>query len=533
MAAASATPMYKLPDEMFLRIAEWIDTPNKYRTDIKTFCRLSKKCRDIGQEVLHRNATVRPLCPCGAHPEDNGVLFLLRTLLDRPDLAGKVRKLQFNTIRKNFADDYESKKELGFAGVRTKALARLQHLGYTSGTAWHLAVKNSIESALSGVLLTLVPNLAELDFGVRDYRRENASLDPMSALFGEYTAPPATLLATARNVHKLTVAGSQLCMLSPFTFNWSSLTTLTLKEVVTPTLFRLTGPGSLAGAPKLTHLQIEPMIQFGDSEYMKMYDSQLGHLFAALGCGSVTHLTMTFWLYAPHLHLDMNDHFDVKHLFKQFEFLAPQLEGLVIQFRNEEALPGAIDSLLDLLRNPMSSMKHFAALKHLDVPQRFLFHDYTDAFGDPGNFCPPNYLPRKLRSLALAHTDPDVIDWFKMEDLTGRSWYGNGPRTVFPKLETIMFPCEDEDDLDQFTEGYDQVWAVLGAFGITTSAELRGGGQTVNLTEYQDHDEDEEDDDDDDDLSDMPDLIDADQDTNMVDLLDFEGLLDLEVASMD
>lgn len=187
------------------------------------------------------------------------MLRLLRTLLDRPDLARKVRVLRFRAVRRNIGDLYESQ---GFelSTLRTRSLLRLQELGYAKGHSWWRSIENFVESAFAGLLLVQIPNLVHADFWVKDHQRGPPSSECITGLFG-CTFPPAVLAHSWRGIRHLTLGDTHMLKCG---LELPKLTSLNLKTVSIGTLLRLNGPGCLQGTEHLRKLALTCSIQFAD-----------------------------------------------------------------------------------------------------------------------------------------------------------------------------------------------------------------------------------------------------------------------------
>ena len=103
MITAGAMRLDQLPEELLLQVASYLPDSAAPR-HLKNLCLTSRKLRPIGQEALH--TTARLAISCGCHPKVNALVKLLRTVLDRPDLAGKVKTLRFRAVRKQIMQLY-------------------------------------------------------------------------------------------------------------------------------------------------------------------------------------------------------------------------------------------------------------------------------------------------------------------------------------------------------------------------------------------------------------------------------------------
>lgn len=236
----------QLPDELPLQIAFQLPdsaTPKHLKNLILT----SRKLRLTAQEALH--TTARLAIPCGCHPKVNAAVKLLRTLLDHPDLASKVKTLRFRAVR-NRVERTENGFEL--LAFHDRCISKLEELGYQSTHAWWGSINNCIESAFGVLLLTLLSNLVELDFWIKDCQRGPPSSECISGMW-DSTAPPDDILHGWKNIQHLVTGDSSLLKCG---IEFDKLTILDLRTVSIGTALQLNCPGSLEGAENVTFLSL-------------------------------------------------------------------------------------------------------------------------------------------------------------------------------------------------------------------------------------------------------------------------------------
>ncbi|KAF1933767.1 uncharacterized protein M421DRAFT_88908 [Didymella exigua CBS 183.55] len=218
-------PLHQLPEELLLQIA--LQLPDSATPKhLKDLSLTSRKLQPIAQEALH--TTARLAISCGCHPKVNTVVRLLRTLLDRPDLASKVKTLRSRAVRKRVAKLYE---ETGFEllAFRDRCVEKLEEL------------------AFGGLLLALLPNLIDLDFWIKDHQHSPPSSECISGLW-DSTAPPETILRGWKSMQHLVTGDTSMLKCG---IEFDRLTVLGLRTVSIGTVLRLNGPGSPQGAGNL------------------------------------------------------------------------------------------------------------------------------------------------------------------------------------------------------------------------------------------------------------------------------------------
>jgi hypothetical protein len=284
MAPPDGPVIHRLPDELLLQIASHLPD-SAAPMSLKNLCLTSRKFRALAQEALYTAAKL--YVSCGCHPKVNSLLRLLRTLFDRPDLATQIKTLRIRTVRKNVATLCEE-HDFNLVCLRMQSLAKLEEMGYTASHPWHRTIQNSIESGFAGLLLVLLPNLAQLEVWVKDHHRGPPSSECISGLFGGMSAP-ASIISGWSTLHHLTTSDTHFFKSG---IRYDSLRSLDLKTISIGTILRLNGPGCLQGAENLQDLGLTLSIQFADRLLIEKAEIQLGDLFEALGCSHLQKLSM-------------------------------------------------------------------------------------------------------------------------------------------------------------------------------------------------------------------------------------------------
>ncbi|KAF2253725.1 hypothetical protein BU26DRAFT_548127 [Trematosphaeria pertusa] len=427
--------VYRLPEEILLNTAEFL---HDSRPALRNLCLVSSKLRPAAQQVLHSNAILQ--VSCGRHPNVNDAIRLLRTLLDRPDLAPKVKALRFSTVRED-VDQLYAEKGFDLSGVREAALAKLTELGYGKPHPWWASVRNSIESAYCGLLFLLTPRLEDLWFTVKDHHRLPYTPDPISAFFGTSCPPNGPALAV-ESIKRLTTADLSLFR---FGMDFANLTSLHVKDFHIESVLRLNGPNSIIGVPKLKNISVDTSIQFLDKERMINMRSDFGNIFAAFGCTDLDSLKIMLCFDAQH----HDTKFDVAYFMSQLHSVSSTLVSLDIDLDFVHEDVHVWDWFLRNCENPITSFAQFPELRTLKLPQDFLFRRHLGGTG-----ITPEELPPKLGTLRITAPTSDVEEW-------GRNFL-NREFLEAPPL-SLTLRCKDglNRPAQYFLEDPAEVWSRL------------------------------------------------------------------------
>jgi hypothetical protein len=246
---------------------------------------------------------------------------------------------------------------------------------------------------------------------------------------------------------------------------------------------------------------------------------------------------------------DLATELDVGYLLDQLNSLKGSIETLAIMPESTED-ETELEWLLDMITHPRKSLKHFTALKHLVVPQVFLFSTESAIYVPPSKSCRPKDLPPKLETLEILYPYEDVEDW--VLGFIPPNSRSNGTK-VLPNFRQLTLSCLEEvgTPMSYFATFRNQVWWTLSTdYGIETYAKcaimeaglslaklwLRDQDKSGSEDEWSDEYEDDSDGDDDDEMpdlidptddmqdgsdSDMPDLVDTtDNTTDLIDPMD-------------
>lgn len=495
MAQNEEPAIYSLPDELLLQITDSLRarTSAEQLQHLAKLCLVSKKLLPIAQEQLY-TASILPIS-CGCHPKVSSAVQFLRTLLDRPDLAPKVKALRFSIVRRRIGKLYSS-KGFNLTPIRDKCFAKLGEFGYDSRHPWWTCLHNDLESAYGGVLLSILPNLDRLDFAAKDHHRGYPTLEPISAFFGTAIPPRIVVHALAR---------VQSFVAADLTFvrdvGFEHLRVLDLKRVDIGTVLRLNGPDTLRGATQLEEMSLGVSVLFLDEEYLVDMQVALGDVFAALGCKNLTRLDIVLGNDGYSL-MGVEREFRVDYFMRQLKFVSSNLRILTLDLDPHEAS----DEWLWFFRQistPMESCK-FPKLERMKIPQGFLFQDEPIS----GNGIIPSLLPPTLRRIDVVAPDGEIVHWANL--------LVSGQRP--PNLTTVCLHCREGINVSKagFSRQVSVVWKDLEDVGIEslicdTSGEENSLSQLYDLDPEPESSEDwgndiEDDDSDTSGADDLPEL---------------------------
>ncbi|KAF9696625.1 hypothetical protein EKO04_005194 [Ascochyta lentis] len=455
-------PLDQLPEELLLQVAFHLPdsaTPQH----LKNLCLASRKLRPIAQEALY--TTARLAISCGCHPKVNALVKLLRTLLDRPDLASKVKALRFRAVRKCVEKVYVE-HGFDFLHFHARCISKLDELGYGSTHLWRRSIDNSIESAFGGLLLALLPNLTDLDFWIKDHQRGPPSSECISGLWGA-TSPPHAILQGWKNISHLVTGDTSLLKCG---IEFDKLTSLDLRTISIGTVLRLNGPGSLQGAENLVDLTLTLSIQFADRPLVEKAEIEFSELLEALACRALKNLKILFINDGYHIGDDLTTELNAGYFLDQLRSFQKTLESLSITLETADD-DGELEWLVDMCQHPTTSLKGFTALKSLVIPQPFIFTARSASWNTEDS-CQPRNLPPNLEQLELLYPHEDVEEW--AEGFLSENFYATsgdaltqppdaqGRTSIFKKL---ILTCRDDVGMgaEYFKEGVDRIWWTLSA----------------------------------------------------------------------
>ncbi|KAJ4353909.1 uncharacterized protein N0V89_005640 [Didymosphaeria variabile] len=482
MAQPQAPAIYRLPPELLLQIAGHLraETASDL-VHLRNLCLVSKKLLPVAQEQLYANAELPNACGC--HPTVNSAVQLLRTLLERPELAPHVKSLRFSVVRRNvgrlYQDEYP-KKNLDLPALRDLCAVQLHKLGYGEGHPWSASLGNNVESAYAGLLLCVLPNLTKLQYTVKELHRGCGVADPNPAFFGTCSLP-AILTATLQTTLQ-ELCTSDLTFLRSVAFD--SLNVLNITSITVQTLLQLNGPNTFRGTAQLSELCIGLSVYLLDKDCITDVQVSFRDLIDALGCHKLS--TLKVKLEHENYCILHNPTFDVQLLVDQLSSLHSTLKVLEIDLDPlEEA--DEWDFIVMRCKNMGSSMNSFTNMEWLKIPQAFLFANLESE-----HKVMPQDLPKKLQRLEVVSPDLAIIPWAKhIPDVSEE----------LEDLREIFLHCRDEVNTPAsiFSKKVKPVWSeLLFSCGVACYIVDLTSKTTKSLPSLYEDDPGESDDEDDD-----------------------------------
>jgi hypothetical protein len=375
----------------------------------------------------------------------NAAVQLLRTLLEHPALAQHVKSLQFSVVRRNigklYKDEYP-KKHLDLLALQDLCAAQLSKLGYGERHPWMASIRNNVESAYAGLLLCVLPNLAKLQYSVKELHRGCPIVDSNPAFFA--TCSPPAILAAAFKTALQELCISDLTFLRSIAFN--NLRVLRIASVTVQTILQLNGPNTFLGTENLSELCVGLSVYLMDEDCINDMQATFRDLIDALGCHTLS--TLKIRLENESYCILHSPTFDAQLLVDQLSSLQSTLKVLEIDLDPLETTD-EWDFLLTRCTNVGSSMNNFESMEVLKIPQGFLFGD----LGSERKVMPQD-MPKKLRRLEIISPDQDIIPWVRCIF---------EPSDEIEELCEIFLHCRDEvlTPASVFSEKVNPVWSDL------------------------------------------------------------------------
>ncbi len=457
MANAEEAPIFRLPEELLLRVA--FSLPNSFEPKhLKNFCLASKQFRPAAQEALHRFILLGDWFDYNFLGNAiNPAIKLLRTLIDRPDLATKVRFLVLRALQSDVSMIY-AKLKFDLQALRSRCLRQLENLGCEKIHPWCRSLENSIESAFVGVLLVLLPNITHADLMIHYPERDLPCTENLSAWFGR-ACPPQSLLSGWKRLQNLAISDLNLLRCG---INLENLTALRLKYITPIALLSLNGRACLEGTTNLQDLSLEVSADFLHDPAEYGCDVHLKELLEALDCKKLRELSILLQTEFSALMTNVSfEDMEAGYFLSQISSVQDTLETLTIDFE------GLTERRIDVLLSDIfasSSMKNFTSLKKLEIPTAFLLEPDTETSplvmqGDDTKTCLPRNLPPMLESLVLLYPAKHVEGWARIFFLDKN--LKNNP--CLPNFKDLVLSCHDEigDPAEMFTDMVDGIWDTL------------------------------------------------------------------------
>ena len=306
-----------------------------------------------------------------------------------------------------------------------------------------------------GVLLCVLPSLANLQYTIKELHRGYAVIDSIPAFFGISSLPVALGANLATTLHEIGM--SDLSFLRSMAFE--KLKVLTIPSLTVPTLLQLNGPNTFRGTTQLSDLSVGLSVFLMDKACVDDMTVGFRDLIEALGCLSLNALKIRLE-HETYCALHIPPAFDVQFFMDQLSHLRPTLKTLEIDMNPKEG-PDEWEFIIAHCENPVSSLKRFTALNSLKIPQNFLFTTLGD---DPQTL--PQDLPRKLRNLEIVSPDRQIVAWAK--HLLDRQ---TDATKVCTDLRNITLYCRNDvaSSAITFTRKVQSVWSDLASINHITS----------------------------------------------------------------
>ena len=475
-------PLEQLPAELLLQIARHLpdsSTPSH----LKNLSLTSRALRPVAQEALFTTAKLCNCCRCRV--KANALLKLLRTMLERPDLACKVKSLRFQAVRKPVEKLYTD-KDFDSADLRNRCILKLEELGFQQTHPWWRSINNSIESSFGGLLLALLPQLTDVDFCVKDHQHGTYSSEYISGLWGG-TSPPESALHNWKNVNRLIIGDASMLKCG---IQFDSLTTLDLRAVSIGTVLRLNGPGSLQGAENVTDLALSASIQFADKDLVEKAEVEFSGLLEALACRALKTLSISLHNDGYNIDDEM-PHLDGGYFLSQLYSVRDTLETLAITIVTTDRIE--LEWVTDMFRQPRGSLVDFLTLKSVTIPQVFLESSFLPDERRPWD------LPPNLEQLDLWWPNQGVVTW--MHGLIGCQ---SGQPSKLPRqFQKLVLTCNGDLTVDPayFIDDPSEIfWNLWNQYDIETEIydQVANTREVLHLKHLQDDDSEDDDSEDDD-----------------------------------
>lgn len=365
-----------MPVELILETAACLEPP-----DLKRLCLVCETVTPVVQDVLYRSvAFVHSYNPFS-------LLFFLRTILERPDLANKVRSLTILTENAAIPgyDPVTCTFHLGIRG--TLDFTASCRIGKRAKVA---RINSTTHCRITGVVLDHLPSLRRLDLTAMELLSNKPTLNPLLNLLG-------------------------LCNPVPTPFWMRTLAELTIPFRHAGILLHLPAIKKLT----LTHMEAEthsrnieglPPVNLPDLKWLSVqmeYTYDLVRLAEKLECPKLEHLDL--YLHARNLSIQ-NDDF-LLLLYSQFVEAAALHSSTIrnLSIRLDHLSP---TELKRVVHWPVSTLGKLTNLRHLAVPFSALLGNTPTKFqrnmlenSDDGNL--DDVLPRMLEHL-WPHTSMEL-----------------------------------------------------------------------------------------------------------------------------
>ena len=153
-----------------------------------------------------------------------------------------------------------------------------------------------------------------------------------------------------------------------------------------------------------------------------------------------------------HIGDDLNTQLEGGYFMDQLNSMKSTLETLAITLETTDD-DSELEWLLDMITSPKGSLEHFDVLRHLVLPQAFLFA--VESMPWESKSCRPKDLPPKLESLEIFYPSEEIENW-----VAGFVSANTDDVKPLPALKEITLTCRDEvgAPASYFSSEVDKIW---------------------------------------------------------------------------
>ncbi|KAF2677494.1 hypothetical protein K458DRAFT_395991 [Lentithecium fluviatile CBS 122367] len=438
-----------LPDELLLGIAA-----DLCRSDL---CNLALACRrtaPVAQKALYTEIDLF------RRKNSSQIVYLAQTLLDRPDIATMVRKLQMTVgypkgsfVHREPAMPY---REACKRVIRSLEIVQKSRKAWSTRTKeWLNELRVGYDSAWAGIILCLVPNLHSLYFNFRnlhpeeiDPRRKWKDMSPLYKLFGRDSEFDLSVIPGLRNLTDLYYSGEEI---PSSWFRLPSLQDVELDLAVTPDLDQI----RLADPSPLQTNQLDTLSLITTDAHLFLYE------FNSFPIDGLS------WQFLNLRNFPSLETLILRYTDIEFDALSSRRQG---NCANLFTRPGAVSHALrhfeiwwysgphytHLTPIPLQLAETFNKLLRVALPQQLLLGRQFSARLRSNCHTPlTSVLPSSIQTLEISDPTQEIRRW--LEELLR-------VKTSFPHLEAVTFHIYRERG--NIREDEHEVWTRLDDAGI-------------------------------------------------------------------
>ncbi|OCL12684.1 hypothetical protein AOQ84DRAFT_418820 [Glonium stellatum] len=439
-----------LPDELLIQIESYLDDQN----DVRNACLVSRSLARTSQEKLYRNIDLVHNGKFASGPATYSLRLLLRTLIERSDLASRVKSLNMyiGNYQRSWEDmhgtsdafnvreaRYPMEEILSDFHIQMLSMVVLQ-LKVPSERPWMLDVRSGCDGALAGVLLAMLPRLSKLKI-------ETArSMPPfLKMLFASDPDGRFPLFRIAG------FAGLKDCLISHHMANFSwfgigkevpllglpYLTTLHLSSLHQPVALPHTRFTNCVGISNVTDLRIEGVNIQNIAQFLGCFKPLRSFAYCGHNVPTLNNIIVDFSDVVP-------------LLYKSYS----SLEYLEITLLTDRP---------DLIYRLVGSLHRFQRLKEFVIPQRAFLGNISHCTKTLIDF-----LPSSLETLTLVQANNDI--WTDLRSFASRKSKAAQEHDVLfavPNLRNIRLDWRggacDKDEWGSLSAfmAYDELFDIL------------------------------------------------------------------------